>query len=751
MSSLKVPGQAKGAAVPKTNSRPSLTTIKSMIRSRSKMSQLAAESRSRLRQSSRVNFGGDGGGDDGEEWLQAKDPVKPDDQLELTEEELKQEFTRILRGENPNAPDNIVRFSHKEHSYQKLATVEQCEIHFALDGQLVHQDSDEARRFRARRNIRKPKAETAETGTGTEEDGGEADGDAEKEADGEDGAEDEGVAEGDAEAEADGEGDGAEAEADAEPEEEEEEVVEEPKVLRNQFNFSERASQTFNYTTKERHVATEPPPRSNFKGSCTQWEIYDLYVAEKARQDALKEKKKPAHEEKAHVQETPAFDRSSSSTEGDASLWAASAKVVSLEGAKKVERMVNQNSFDDVLQDFKYWDDVSDEIKPDEGSLLPLWTFLPLDGIKKKHVTALMFNPGYPDMFTVGYGSYNFAKQKGGAISCLSLKNPSHPEYTFTTESGVMCLDFHPEATNLMVVGFYDGSVAVYDMHSKTLSTPIYKATALTGKHSDPVWQVKWQPDDLEKHKNFYSVSSDGRITSWTLRYSELHHHDVIRLSSQVASGGEGGGAAEESAPSSGTCFAFNATSEHLFLVGTEEGKVHKCSKAYSSKFLSTFDAHHMAVYACAWNKYHPRVFATCSADWGLKIWDHSYPKCLFEFDLGNPVGDVTWSPYSATIFAAVTTDSRVHIFDLSISKYEPICVQPIVKKGRLTHVEFNPIHPIIIVGDDRGSAIALKLSPNLRKELKKKTEPEAQVEKLEKILDSVKELDIQTGKPIAG
>jgi dynein intermediate chain 1 len=74
-------------------------------------------------------------------------------QLELTEEELKQEFTRILRADNPNAPDNIVRFSHKEHSYQKLATVEQCEIHFALDGQLVHQDSDEARRFRARRNM----------------------------------------------------------------------------------------------------------------------------------------------------------------------------------------------------------------------------------------------------------------------------------------------------------------------------------------------------------------------------------------------------------------------------------------------------------------------------------------------------------------------------------------------------------------------------------------------------------------------
>lgn len=57
-------------------------------------------------------------------------------------------------------------------------------------------------------------------------------------------------------------------------------------------------------------------------------------------------------------------------------------------------------------------------------------------------------------------------------------------------------------------------------------------------------------------------------------------------------------------------------------------------------------------------------------------------------------------------------------MFDLSINKYEAICNQPVVarKKNKITHVQFNPIHPIIIVGDDRGHVICLKLSPNLRK-----------------------------------
>lgn len=32
----------------------------------------------------------------------------------------------------------------------------------------------------------------------------------------------------------------------------------------------------------------------------------------------------------------------------------------------------------------------------------------------------------------------------------------------------------------------------------------------------------------------------------------------------------------------------------------------------------------------------------------------------MFTFDLNADVGDVAWSPYSSTVFAAVTTDGKV-------------------------------------------------------------------------------------------
>ena len=48
----------------------------------------------------------------------------------------------------------------------------------------------------------------------------------------------------------------------------------------------------------------------------------------------------------------------------------------------------------------------------------------------------------------------------------------------------------------------------------------------------------------------------------------------------------------------------------------------------------------------------------------------------MFTFDLSNVVGDVAWSPYCATVFAAVTAEGKVYIYDLNINKYEPLCIQ---------------------------------------------------------------------------
>ena len=97
-------------------------------------------------------------------------------------------------------------------------------------------------------------------------------------------------------------------------------------------------------------------------------------------------------------------------------------------------------------------------------------------------------------------------------------------------------------------------------------------------------------------------------------------------------------------------------------------------------------------------------------------------------------VGDISWAPYSSTVFSAVANDGKVHVYDMHQNKHEPICDQKVVKRAKLTRLVFNPESPIILVGDDRGAANALKLSPNLRL---LPTTPEEQISRMDAILQA--------------
>lgn len=90
-------------------------------------------------------------------------------------------------------------------------------------------------------------------------------------------------------------------------------------------------------------------------------------------------------------------------------------------------------------------------------------------------------------------GADDFMKQSRGMLLLYSMKNPSFPEYMFSSDSGIMCLDMHVDHPYLVVVGHYDGNVAIYNL-KKPHSQPAFRSSAKSGKHTDPVWQVSLTP-----------------------------------------------------------------------------------------------------------------------------------------------------------------------------------------------------------------------------------------------------------------
>lgn len=618
--------------------------------------------------------------------------IVPEDQVKLSSKELDEDITRVLTANNPQVPQNVVIYNFEDREFKGVPGTadEHVAFHVVLEGSVMHTESEGA--ADQRNNEKEYRSQVDERRR-------------------------------DLQRAAQEEGKPELTEADLEDD-----------LQRNQFNFTERAAQTYVNPIKTRVVSTTPPETAHSSGVMTQWAMYDAYVAEFERLTLL------AQAEKAGAARTEKGGAAASSSgKGGGKRSDDPMHSAAMGHALKVmERMVNQNAEDEIYSDFRYWEDASDQFRDNLGTCLPLWKFEDIR-TKRKMVTALAWNPAYPDMFAVGYGSYDFMKQGSGLICVYSLKNVGHPEYTFSMESGVMCLDFHQQYPALLAVGCYDGTVKVHDIRRKE-NRHIYASDIKSGKHSDPVWEVKWAREDPTKELNFYSVSSDGKVANWVVTKSELKMEVVmtLKLVSSVAAPAEKAGETSSAAAGSastpgpaaaaddetrltglagGCCFAFNPFQENLFLVGTEEGKVHKCSVDYSGQYLQTYDGHHMAVYAVRWNPFHPRVFLSCSADWSVKLWDHTFPSApVMTFDLGTAVGDICWAPYSSTVFAAVTDEGKVDVYDLHANKHEQLCEQKIVKKAKCTHVCFNARAPVLLVGDSQGGVTSLKLSPNLRR-----------------------------------
>ena len=340
---------------------------------------------------------------------------------------------------------------------------------------------------------------------------------------------------------------------------------------------------------KHKGDKTIPPPVQTLEQEVTQWQIFDYFMIafEKSQKESEGEKKME-HEVEAvkKEEEDPTYSEAMRHS------------------LKLIERIVLQNANEDIFDDYKYYEDLSDEPDSKHGTALPLWRYIS-DRTKQKQVTSICWNPKYRDLFVVGYGTYKFVKTSStGAISCFTIKNPIFPEYSFQTESEVMCLHFHPQRPALLAVGLYDGSVLVYDIRIKNpKANPIYRSTVHTKKHMDHVWQVCWQNDESGKQPCFYSISSDGRVTSWTLMKHKLEPEDIIKLKI-VPKAKEDGIATQEKEDESslinyagGMCFDFNKFNDSLYLVGTEEGSIHLCSKAYSGQYLETYEGHLLAVY----------------------------------------------------------------------------------------------------------------------------------------------------------
>ncbi|KFR07537.1 WD repeat-containing protein 78, partial [Opisthocomus hoazin] len=334
-------------------------------------------------------------------------------------------------------------------------------------------------------------------------------------------------------------------------------------------------------------------------------------------------------------------------------------------------------------------------------------------------VSSMAWSKVNPDLLAVGYGAFDFKEQKKGLACCWSLKNPMWPERIFRCEHSVTALDFSMASPNLLAVGMSNGSVAIYNVRS-CKDTALLDSSESLNRHTAPVWQLRWVEQDRGatedgKKERLICISADGRVTEWLIQ-KRLDCTDLMKIKRTESEKKKLPGEKERkrealiSQQAAGMCFDFHPKDSNFYLAGTEEGHIHKCSCSCSKQFLETYRGHKGPVYKVAWNPFSTDMFLSCSADWSIILWHQDSQMPILTFTSATAfVHDIMWSPKSAFVFAAVN-ESRVEIWDLSVSTLNPVLSRSANPGVKFTSVLFAKNADCLLVGDSKGEVSVSEL-----------------------------------------
>ncbi|KAL4448518.1 hypothetical protein ABPG75_005737 [Micractinium tetrahymenae] len=355
-------------------------------------------------------------------------------------------------------------------------------------------------------------------------------------------------------------------------------------------------------------------------------------------------------------------------------------------------------------------------------------------------VSCLAFNRAAPGLLAVGYGRLEYAVSSAGLVAVWSLANPTHPLWHATTACGVSALDWSGRSAGTLAVGFFDGSLALYNVRSGSSSgasagrgrgssssesssttkplaraPPGCAAGGSGGGHAEPVWRLRFVPKAADSgDEMLVSISSDGRLLEWK-HAQGLERTELLRLKRQHGSAAARRlqGPAKEAQASAegylgraagGTCFDFCPADPRTYLVGTEDGGVHRCSTAFTEQYIQSYGGHLAPVYQVCWSPSVPSLFLTASADWSVRLWSEAQPRSLWTFQLPNSkaeVADVAFCPGASTLFAAAAGNT-LQLWDVERSVLAPRATA--TRFGvRLTALAFSRTAPVVVVGADDG------------------------------------------------
>ncbi|XP_073327947.1 dynein axonemal intermediate chain 4-like [Pagrus major] len=501
-------------------------------------------------------------------------------------------------------------------------------------------------------------------------------------------------------------------------------------------NYLVQSAQTFNGEPKDKHTQSDKVVKEDKGMTATTWDIYDSFCDQNESPDTDKDDYTDSTVGTSKGQEKSGEkSRSSSSYTPDPQLILSESLQHSL---FVMERTIAGKIFQPKLAAYRQLpmlEDPDSIAKPgteeqseesEESSSSPtleyLWTFS-CKLTKGCNITSMAWNKINPDILAVAYGDCEPSNNKPSLICCWSLKNPMWPERVFHCDSCVTSLDFSDINPGQLAVGMYDGTIAIYNVHRQNNNACIANSSECSERHLHPVWQVNWIKEEMlflreDRKEALISVSADSRITIWSLLSNGLDCRDLMELRTTQNSKEKKKKAAGTktkierflSILTPGLCLDIHPTDSSIYLAGTMEGLIHKCSLSNSQYVLDTYQKHLCPVNHIKWSPFSSDVFLSCSSDGTIQLWKQDQFTPVLSFtSTQEAVNTVSWSPNWPTIFAAII-GRQVEIWDLNSNILEPMIVHHAAPGVKLTSLLFATGTDCVLVGDSDGQVTVYQL-----------------------------------------
>lgn len=315
---------------------------------------------------------------------------------------------------------------------------------------------------------------------------------------------------------------------------------------------------------------------------------------------------------------------------------------------------------------------------------------------RNRYVSSLDWSPQFPELMVASYHqNYESPHEPDGVCLLWNTKfKKNTPEYIFHCQSAVLSATFARFHPNLILGGTYSGQIVLWDNRVQK-RTPVQRTPLSASAHTHPVYCLKVV--GTQNAHNLISVSTDGRLCSWSLDMLS-QPQEILELQHKQAK------------PIAVTCFAFPYNDVNNFVLGSEEGTVYSaCRHGNKAGVIDMYEGHHAPVTGIDTNTVQTSIsfshlFLTSSFDWTIKLWNMKENRPLYSFDYnGDTVMDVAWSPVHPAVFAAVDVQGKLDVWDLNADTEIPVVSTQIEGNVAINQVSWTPSGTHITVGDEAG------------------------------------------------